>query len=59
VILGQATPGTTALRGGRWMGDAVPMTTPGTAASRCNLFAKIASVMAPLAAGVVASPGPS
>ena len=44
--------------GGRWTGDAVPMTKPETEASRC-IFCKIASVMAPLAAGVVASPGPS
>jgi hypothetical protein len=34
------------------------MTKPGTQASRC-IFCKIASVVAPLAAGVVASPGPS
>ena len=44
--------------GGRWTGDAVPMTKPETEASRC-IFCKIALVMAPLAAGVVASPGPS
>jgi hypothetical protein len=43
---------------GRWTGEAVPMTKPGTQASRC-IFCKIASVVAPLAAGVVASPGPS
>ena len=44
--------------GGRWTGDAVPMTKPETEASRC-IFCKIALVMAPLAAGVVAIPGPS
>jgi len=34
--------------GGRWTGEAVPMTKPGTQASRC-IFCKIASVVAPLA----------
>ena len=57
VILGQATPGNRAA-GGRWTGDAVPITKPETEASRC-IFCKIALVMAPLAAGVMASPGPS
>ena len=57
VILGQATPGNRAA-GGRWTGEADIMTKPETEASRC-IFCKIALVMAPLAAGVMASPGPS
>jgi hypothetical protein len=35
------------------------MTTPENGGKPLDLFLKIASVMAPLAAGVVASPGPS
>jgi hypothetical protein len=40
VILGQATPGTTALQGGRWTGEAVPMTTPENGGKPLDFFLK-------------------